>query len=135
MTSFAEQKWVLDQEVAEKIWDILEKLGGVSRVRTAWDHDQCLAWLVDKGVTTGEMNEFRFIGDMGNSAKIFFAPPQEVAYVSVSPDDAQSHPRAAEQVKQINHALTALADAAEPKGAWQKLPGNEARKIFIPREG
>jgi hypothetical protein len=81
------------------------------------------------------MNEFRFVGNMGNSAKIFFSPPQEVAYVSVSPADAQSHPQAAEQVKQINHELTALANAAEPKGAWQKLSHNKPRKVFKPREG
>ena len=135
MTSFAEQKWALDQEMAEKIWAILERLGGVGTIRTVWDRDQFLVWLVDEGVVTGGVNEFRFIGDMGNSAKIFFAPPQEVAYVSVSPDDAQSHPRAAAQVKQINHELTALADAAEPKGAWQKLRRNKPRKVFIPREG
>jgi hypothetical protein len=134
MTSLAEQKWVLDQEVAEKIWAILERLGGVNP-ETIWDHNQCLAWLVDEGVTTGEMNEFRFVGNMGNSAKIFFSPPQEVAYVSVSPADAQSHPQAAEQVKQINHELTALANAAEPKGAWQKLSHNKPRKVFKPREG
>ena len=133
MTNFAKQKWVLDQVLAEKIWATLERLGGVSP-ETIWDHDQCLAWLVNEGVATGEMNEFRYIGDMGNSAKIFFSPPQEVAYVSVSPTDEVIHPRATEQVKQINRALSALADAAEPAGAWQKLPHNKPRKVFIPRE-